>query len=69
MAGAGPANHDFYSATDVGFISQNVYLFCASEGLAMVVRGLVDRNRLHDVLKLRPSQHVILGQTVGYPGS
>ncbi len=67
MAGAGPANHDFYSATDVGFISQNVYLFCASEGLATVVRGLVDRSRLHDVMKLRPSQQVVLGQTVGYP--
>ncbi len=57
----------FYSAIDVGFISQNVYLFCASEGLATVVRGLVDREKLREVLNLRPSQHVILGQTVGYP--
>ena len=68
MTGASEENRAFYSATDVGFISQNVYLFCASEGLATVVRGLVDRDRLHEVLKLRPSQHVILGQTVGYPG-
>ena len=57
----------FYSATDTGFISQNVYLFCASEGMATVVRGLVDRERLRSVLKLRPAQHVVLGQTVGYP--
>ena len=30
---------DFYSATDTGYISQNVYLYCASAGLATVVRG------------------------------
>jgi SagB-type dehydrogenase family enzyme len=58
----------FHSATDVGFISQNVYLFCASEGLATVVRGLVDRDKLREVLKLRPAQHVVLGQSIGYPG-
>ncbi len=69
MTGASEENRVFYSATDVGFISQNVYLFCASEGLATVVRGLVDRDKLREVLKLRPSQHVILGQTVGYPGN
>lgn len=68
MTGASPENREFHSATDVGFISQNVYLYCASEGLSTVVRGLVDRDRLHEVLKLGPSQHVILGQTVGYPG-
>lgn len=57
------------SSTDVGFISQNVYLYCASEGLATVVRGLVDRDLLKEVLRLRPSQHVVLGQSVGYPGN
>ncbi len=61
MTGASEENRAFYSATDTGFISQNVYLFCASEGLATVVRGLVDRDRLWEVLKLRPSQHAILG--------
>ncbi len=67
MQGGSRDHRDFYSATDVGFISQNVYLYCASEGLATVVRGAVDRQRLHEVLQLRPSQHVILGQTVGHP--
>ena len=67
MRGADRAKRDFNSATDVGFISQNVYLFCASEGLATVVRGMVDREKLHEVLKLRSAQHVILGQSVGYP--
>ncbi len=57
----------FYSATDTGFISQNVYLFCASEGLATVVRGLVDRTALAAAMKLLPAQRVILAQSVGYP--
>ena len=57
----------FYSAADTGFISQNVYLYCASEGLATVVRGLIDRPALAKVMKLRPDQRVILAQTVGYP--
>ena len=66
--GGVPADQkDFYSATDTGFISQNVYLYCASEGLATVVRGYVDRPALAKVMKLRPDQKVILAQTVGYP--
>jgi SagB-type dehydrogenase family enzyme len=56
-----------FCAADVGFISQNVYLFCASEGLATVVRGLVDRPALAKVMKLRPDQKIILTQSVGYP--
>ena len=57
----------FYSATDTGFISQNVYLFCASEGLVTVVRGWVDKEALAEAMKLRPDQKIILAQTVGYP--
>ena len=52
---------------DTGFISQNVYLFCASEGLGTVVRGSTDRVALAKALNLRPEQRVILAQTVGYP--
>ena len=58
---------DFYSATDTGFISENVYLFCASSGLATVVRGWINKLTLTKVMKLRPSQNIILAQTVGYP--
>jgi SagB-type dehydrogenase family enzyme len=58
----------FYSAADVGYISQNVYLWCASEGLATIVRGQIDKPKAKEVLKLRPNQHIILAQTVGYPG-
>jgi SagB-type dehydrogenase family enzyme len=57
----------FYSAADTGFISQNVYLYCASTGLATVVRGLIDRPALAKIMGLRPDQRVILSQSVGYP--
>ena len=59
---------DFYSATDTGYISQNVYLFCASAGLATVVRGWLDRPKLAKAMRLKPNQKIILAQTVGYPG-
>jgi len=67
MGGASEEHKIFYSATDTGFISQNVYLFCASEGLATVVRGAVDREALAEAMGLRPDQRVILAQTVGFP--
>ncbi|MCJ7663831.1 MAG: SagB/ThcOx family dehydrogenase [Desulfobacterales bacterium] len=56
-----------YPAADTGFISQNVYLYCASEGLATVVRGSIDRPALEKAMRLRPKQKVILAQSVGYP--
>lgn len=58
---------NFYSAAHTGFISQNVYLFCASEGMATVVRAMVDREALAKVMKLRQDQKVMLAQSVGYP--
>jgi uncharacterized protein with FMN-binding domain len=61
------AERDMLSDTAVGFISQNVYLYCASEGLSTVVRGLVDREAVKARLKLRPEQRIILAQSVGYP--
>ena len=64
---ASPSDAEMYTAADVGFISQNVYLFCASEGLATVVRGSVDRPALAKTLNLQPSQKIILAQSVGYP--
>lgn len=67
MARASAEAKDFYSATDTGYISQNVYLFCASEGLATVVRGMVDKAALAEKMGLRPEQKIVLAQTVGYP--
>jgi SagB-type dehydrogenase family enzyme len=67
MGGQTGDEKNLYSAADTGFISQNIYLFCASEGLATVVRGSVPRSALAMAMKLRPDQKIILAQTVGYP--
>ena len=57
----------FYAAADTGFISQNVYLFCAASGLGTVVRDWIDRPALAGKMSLRKEQRIILAQTVGYP--
>ncbi len=59
--------NQFYAATDTGFISQNVYLYCASEGLATVVIGWIDKPALAEKMRLNNSQHIILAQPVGFP--
>ena len=56
-----------FSAAAAGAIAQNVYLYCASAGLATVVRGWFDRTALASALKLAPGEQVLLTQTVGYP--
>jgi SagB-type dehydrogenase family enzyme len=55
----------FYSAADTGFIGQNVYLFCASEGLVSVIRGSIDREALAKKMGLTLSQRITLAQCVG----
>jgi nitroreductase len=52
---------------DAGFIAENVYLFCASEGLATVVRASVPKEALAKSLQLRETQVIVLAQTVGFP--
>ena len=56
-----------YASVDAAFIGQNVYLFCASEGLGTVFRGAVDQAGLAQALNLPEGQFVTLAQTVGYP--
>lgn len=55
-----------YASVDAAFIGQNVYLFCASERLAMVFRGAVDYQKLDRILNLPEEQFVTFAQTVGY---
>jgi nitroreductase len=66
LAKANPADRERYAAIDAGCIAQNLYLFCASEGLATVVHEM-DRRELSALLKLKPEQRIILAQSVGYP--
>jgi len=66
MAGASDATRIEYAAADAGFIAQNAYLYCASEGLATVVFASIDRERLAQALKLDPAQRIVLAQSVGH---
>jgi SagB-type dehydrogenase family enzyme len=67
MGGSSNDEKTPYAYADAAFIAENVYLYCASEGLATVVRGSVKRVELEKAMNLRPNQHVILAQSVGYP--
>lgn len=55
---------EFYGATDCGYVSQNVYLYCAAEGLNTVVLGMINRDGIKDMLNINGK--AILGQPVGY---
>jgi nitroreductase len=67
MKRASEENQSLFSAADCGFIAENVYLYCASEGLACVIRGSVEKPALAKAMHLRPEQRILLAQTVGYP--
>ena len=56
-----------FASVDTGFIGQNVYLFCASQGLGSVFRGAVPYKKLEAALQLGSGQFVAFCQTVGYP--
>ncbi len=53
-----------WTYTGAGAIAQNVYLFCASEGLACIVRAMLDEVQVAKTLKLGPDQKVLLTQTI-----
>jgi len=67
LEGAAGDDKRFWAFTDTGFIGQNVYLFCASEGLAVVFRASLDRAKLAQTLKLPATKFITCVQTVGYP--
>jgi len=66
MAELSNEDRRLYASVDTAFIGQNVYLYCASEGLASVFRGAVDYLKLGQALKLPEQQFVTFAQTVGY---
>ena len=55
------------SWANTGFMAQNVYLSCASEGLVCVIRAMIPRDKLAPEMGLKPLQAIILAQTVGFP--
>jgi len=64
-----PTERRLYASVDAGFIGQNVYLYCASEGLASVFRAAIDYKKLETAMQLAGEQFVTFAQTVGYPTS
>jgi len=69
MKDVSPEERRLYASVDTGFIGQNVYLFCASEGLATVFRGAVDYKKLAQAMRLDEEQFITFAQTVGFPQS
>ena len=56
-----------YLGADAGLMAQNAYLYSASEGLACVVRGMIEHDPLAKLLNLPKHKRVLLGQTIGHP--
>ncbi len=63
--GTDAARKQFVSGTETGFISQNVYLYCAAANLSTAIIGLVDREKLHEAMQLNDNEKIIYTQAVG----
>jgi len=61
-----PDAQRFCAWVDTGFISQNIYLYCAASNLATAVLSLVKREPLHEQMKLNKDEHIVLTQVVGH---
>lgn len=55
----------FVSGTEVGHMSQNVYLYCTATQLNTVELGLVDRETLLNKIQLTENHHIIYTQVIG----
>ncbi|MDR0969800.1 MAG: SagB/ThcOx family dehydrogenase [Lentimicrobiaceae bacterium] len=55
-----------WAAVSTGYISQNIYLFAASEGLGTVARGSFKKEELSKALQLKENQQITLVQPVGF---
>jgi SagB-type dehydrogenase family enzyme len=62
-----PQQRELFAAVAAGAICQNVSLYCASVGLATVVRGWINHRLLADALRLNEDEVPLLAQTVGKP--
>ncbi|NTV36426.1 MAG: SagB/ThcOx family dehydrogenase [Anaerolineaceae bacterium] len=56
----------FSAWVDTGYVSQNVYLYCAASDLGTVVLSLVDRDQLHKLMQLKEHEKIVLTQVVGH---
>ena len=56
-----------FGGIHTGSAIQNVYLFCTSAGLVSCAREQNDYEAQAKIFKLRPTQRIILAQSVAYP--
>lgn len=61
------AQRESYASVAAGAMAQNVSLYCASAGLASVIRAWLDRTALAQAMGLDDDKQVLLAQTVGFP--
>ncbi|OUL95708.1 SagB/ThcOx family dehydrogenase [Paraburkholderia hospita] len=61
-----PPQREAFAYASAGAILQNVYLFCASAGLAAAARGWMNRAALAVNLKLPVGSTALLAQTAGH---
>jgi len=56
----------FSAWVDAGYVSQNVYLYCAASNLATVALALIDREKLRTLMDLEDHEKIVLTQVVGH---
>lgn len=61
------AQRESYASVAAGAIAENIYLYCASAGLATVIRAWIDRHALAQAMALTPDHQLLLSQTIGFP--
>ncbi len=59
------AQREPFAYAMAGAMAQNVYLSCASQGLATVIRAWFDRDALALAMGLQADHQLLLSQTVG----
>lgn len=52
-------SRNFYGPCDAGYVSQNIYLFCAAEHLATVACGGIDREAIGKLLNLQNAKPML----------
>jgi len=55
----------FSAWVDTGYVSQNVYLYCAASNLGTVALALIDRKKLRTLMGLKEHEKIVITQVVG----
>ncbi len=66
MEGFGDEYSQYFSTIDSGFVSQNIYLYCAAHGLGTVIIGSIDTDAVQQCLNLDEHLHIIMAQPIGH---